>query len=200
MAIFFTADTHFGHANIIKHCRRPFASVEEMDAALIGRVNAVVGADDWLYHLGDFSFRSGDPGAYRARIRCKNLVLILGNHDPAFADGTARPEFASLFKAVHNLVKVNVQIDGRAQLIVLCHYAMRIWDRSHHGAWHLYGHSHGSLSDDPHSLSWDVGVDTNAFSPLSVPQLAAIMARKRFVPIDHHDQRIAADDDLEDQR
>ena len=189
MAIFFTADTHLGHANIIKHCRRPFADVEAMDTAIIERINARVGPDDWLYHLGDFSFRGGDPAAYRARVRCRNMVLILGNHDPCFADGTARPEFASLFKAVHNLLKVTVQIDGRSQIVVLCHYAMRVWDRSHHGTWHLYGHSHGSLPDNPHALSWDVGVDANDFSPLSVPQVAEIMSKKRFVPIDHHGRK-----------
>jgi len=200
MAIFFTADTHFGHANIIKHCQRPFASVEEMDAAIIDRINARVAADDWLYHLGDFSFRGGDPAAYRARIRCRNVVLVLGNHDPCFADGTARPEFASLFKAVHNLLKVTVQIDGRPQILVLCHYAMRVWDQCHHGTWHLYGHSHGSLPDDPHSLSWDVGVDANKFSPFSVPEIAQIMGRKTFRPVDHHGRANAVDDRAGDEQ
>jgi len=76
-----------------------------------------------------------------------------------------------------------MQIDGRAQVIVLCHYAMRVWDW---GTWHLYGHSHGSMPDDPHSLSWDVGVDANAFSPLSVPEIAEIMGRKSFRSVDHH--------------
>jgi len=100
-----------------------------------------------------------------------------------------RPEFASLFKSVHNLLKVTVQIDGHPQITVLCHYAMRVWDRCHHGAWHLFGHSHGSLADDPHSLSWDVGIDANGFSPLSVPEIAAIMGRKSFRPTDHHGRR-----------
>jgi calcineurin-like phosphoesterase family protein len=194
MAIYFTADTHLGHANIIKHCRRPFDSVEAMDAAIIDRINARVRPEDCLYHLGDFSFRGGDPAAYRARIRCKNMVLVLGNHDPTFADGTARPEFASLFKAVHNMLKVTVQHDRRARIIVLCHYAMRVWDRCHHGTWHLYGHSHGSLPDDPNALSWDVGADANDFQPLSVPEIAAIMARKQFVPVDHHGRNNSVDD------
>jgi hypothetical protein len=35
------------------------------------------------------------------------------------------------------------------QPIVLCHYAMRVWNRSHHGAWHLYGHSRGNLPAAP---------------------------------------------------
>jgi calcineurin-like phosphoesterase family protein len=51
--VFFTSDTHFGHANIIKYCGRPFASVEEMNRELIARWNAVVGPRDTVYHLGD---------------------------------------------------------------------------------------------------------------------------------------------------
>lgn len=200
MSIYFTADTHFGHANIIKHCRRPFGTVEEMDAAMIDNINSRVGPDDWMYHLGDFSFRGGDPAAYRARIRCRNVVLVLGNHDPTLADGSPRPEFVALFKAVHRLANVTVQIDGRKQMVVLCHYAMRVWDRSHHGTWALYGHSHGSLPDDPNALSWDVGVDANGFSPLSVPEIAAIMSRKRFVAVDHHGRTAARVEREEEQQ
>ena len=55
-------------------------------------------------------------------------------------------------------LKVN-DPDGRhgKQGIVLCHYAMRVWNKSHHGNFMLYGHSHGSLADDPNSMSFDVG-------------------------------------------
>lgn len=56
--IFYTADLHLSHKNIIRLCNRPFSSVEEMDAALIANWNAVVGAEDTVYILGDFSFRS----------------------------------------------------------------------------------------------------------------------------------------------
>jgi calcineurin-like phosphoesterase family protein len=114
------------------------------------------------------------------------VVLILGNHDPVLADGRATPEFAALFAGVHDLLTISVDVDGRAQSVVMCHYAMRVWNQSHRGAWHLYGHSHGSLPDDPNALSWDAGVDVNDYAPLSVSQVAAIMARKTFMPIDHH--------------
>jgi calcineurin-like phosphoesterase family protein len=40
---FFTGCTHFGHANIIKLCNRPFHDVEEMNERLITNWNHVVG-------------------------------------------------------------------------------------------------------------------------------------------------------------
>lgn len=56
MAVWFTADTHFGHANIIRYCKRPFASAAEMDEVLLRHINERVGVEDVLYHLGDFLF------------------------------------------------------------------------------------------------------------------------------------------------
>jgi len=186
MAIYFTSDTHFGHANIIRYCNRPFTSLEAMDQALIEAINERVGPEDTLYHLGDFSFRAGDPDRYRAALRCKNIVLILGNHDPRTKDGRPKEKFAALFKDVRDLMRIEVEHEGVERTIVLCHYALRVWEKSHHGAWHLFGHSHGSLADDLSALSCDVGVDANAFRPLSVDDIAAKMTRKRFAPIDHH--------------
>jgi hypothetical protein len=55
MAIFFTSDTHFGHAGARALYRRPFGSVAEMDAAMVDRWNMAVGADDEVWHLGDFA-------------------------------------------------------------------------------------------------------------------------------------------------
>lgn len=184
--IWFTADTHFGHANIIKHCRRPFASVEEMDEALLSNINARVSRSDTLYHLGDFAFRSGNPAGYRERLKCRRVILVMGNHDPQAASGYPKPSFAELFSEVHLMLRIKVSVAAQSQIIVLSHYAMKVWDRSHYGSWQLFGHSHGTLPDDPSERSWDVGVDANGFVPLSLDDVAAVMARKKFTPRDHH--------------
>lgn len=173
----FTSDTHFGHKNIIKHSSRPFLDVDEMDDVLIENINKTVGKHDRLYHLGDFAFR--DPAGYRDRIKCDNVYLVIGNHDRV--DGRLR----SLFRDVDERMYIN--IDG--QKLVLDHYAMRVWKHSHHGAWQLYGHSHGSLPDDPNSLSFDVGVDCWNYRPINFDQVAKKMATKTFVPVDHHASR-----------
>jgi calcineurin-like phosphoesterase family protein len=70
------------------------------------------------------------------------------------------------------------------QRIDLCHYAFRTWNYSHKGSWHLYGHSHGTLPEIETSLSFDVGVDSWDFYPVSFDEVAAKMATKRFEPID----------------
>ncbi len=53
--IWFTSDTHFGHANIIRFCDRPFKDIQEMNERLIANWNAVVRPGDSVYHMGDFS-------------------------------------------------------------------------------------------------------------------------------------------------
>ena len=61
MAIFFTGDQHFGHANIIRHCNRPFANAFEMDRCMIARWNERVGVNDTVYIVGDLIFRAQFP-------------------------------------------------------------------------------------------------------------------------------------------
>lgn len=56
MTIWYTADTHFAHENVIKFCGRPFSSVEEMDAILIANMCARVREGDDLWIIGDFDF------------------------------------------------------------------------------------------------------------------------------------------------
>ena len=162
--IFFTADEHYGHKNIIKYTKRPFASVEEMDAVLIENHNKVVRKEDLVFHLGDFTLIKDRVHVYQKYVARLNgfHVFIIGSHD-AWLN---RDSHASLIER---------NFDG--QFIVMCHYAMRVWARSHYNAWQLYGHSHGTLS--PVGKQHDVGVDNNHFTPVSMEELVAIMATRK---------------------
>ena len=171
--IFFTADTHFGHNAIRRFCDRPFDTVKKMDEALIQNWNALIRPRDTVYHLGDFSYKAADDlHCYLKRLNGK-IHLVLGNHD----NHNLRVDCGSL-KSVNDLLTVN--IDG--QRITLCHYAMRVWPASHRGSWHLYGHSHGKLPDDPNSLSIDVGVDCHDYFPIPFDRVKELMAEKTWIP------------------
>ncbi len=169
MAIYFTSDTHFGHENIIKLCDRPFQTIEEMDEGLISRWNETVSEGDTVYHLGDFSFR-GARGAdhYRAQLN-GDIHLLAGNHD----DRTLKRHDGQ-FLSVNQILEVRA---GR-QHIVLCHYPMREWHGVYRRWWHLFGHVHGRLDDQPLGYSMDVGVDSNGYRPVSLEEIAEIFASR----------------------
>lgn len=152
--LFFTADHHFGHANIIKHCKRPFANVDEMNDSLVVAWNLKVGPKDTVYHLGDFCM--GDPALYRSRLNGK-IILLRGNHDHRTRNLDAH------FQEVCD-VKL-LKHDGHE--LWLSHYAHRVWPKKHYGTWHLFGHSHGGLPP-LRDGSIDVGVDTSwSYAPYS---------------------------------
>ena len=198
---FFTADLHFGHGNIAKYCNRLFCmndyeksvmasgdsdkikelrisqnSIDKHDETLIQNFNSKVKQDDTVYILGDFAFR--DCSRYFNRLNGKKHI-IFGNHDK-----DAR-RHAYLFESAQDYKEI--KIDG--QDITLCHYAMRVFNKSHYGTFQLYGHSHGTLPDDPHSLSFDVGVDCHDYYPISFKEVKVIMSKKLWKPIDHHGER-----------
>jgi calcineurin-like phosphoesterase family protein len=178
--LFFTADTHFGHYNIMKYSNRPFITTDEMDEVLIENINKTVGRENILYHLGDWSFR--DPISYRKRIHTPHIYLVFGNHDKKLRYDKKALEG---FRWAGDVLQMN---NGNDKFF-MSHYAHRTWDRSHYGMWHLYGHSHGSLPDDPNSLSFDVGVDCWSYRPISLEEVRTKMATKLFSPIDHHGKR-----------
>lgn len=79
--IFFTADTHFGHVNIIRYCNRPWDNVDDMNEGLIRLWNETVGPDDVVYHLGDFAMgKIADTLPIVKRLN-GTIRLVPGNHD-----------------------------------------------------------------------------------------------------------------------
>jgi calcineurin-like phosphoesterase family protein len=188
--LWFSADLHLGHANIIRFCDRPFLSdeekeraasdrrgswrvsaetVERHDSALIDAINDLVGENDTFWILGDFCLGSFEEAkAYRDRIACRDVNFVRGNHD--------KPSFDSLFNRVidQGLIKCG------KQKIFLNHYPMRSWDKAFHGSWHLYGHVHARLqredADNPMLLARDVGVDACDYRPFSFSEIADYMA------------------------
>ena len=154
MTIFYTSDTHFGHANIIRYCERPFASADEMDEALIRNWNAVVSPDDTVWHLGDFAFprklgRDRLAEIFAALNGTKHLIQ--GNHDP---DETRRLPWATRgdLRCVEDTI--------------LCHYPLTTWAGD---TIHFHGHAHGKSPVIPNRF--DVGGDCWGFRPVMKEQV-----------------------------
>ena len=166
--IWFTSDTHFGHENAIKFCKRPFLCADEMDDVLVENINKLVDVNDELYHLGDFSDRIKLEQArgIRNRINCKNIHLVKGNHDLNWENES---DFI-----VEPLVK-SFNFEKKIKF-VCCHYPMMDWLGLRHGSIHLHGHIHSSSeynlwNRENGDLRFDVGVDANNFKPVSIEQI-----------------------------
>ena len=175
--VFFTADTHFDHRGLLR-VRTQFESVEAMNEHMIEKWNSVVTSGDRVYHLGDFALGRPETAAEIGKRLNGQIYLILGNHDKVAEHKLVRDRFVWL--------KDYFYLKVGEQSIALSHYAFRVWRNSHHGSWHLHGHSHGSLEDLPSARSFDVGVDCWDFTPITFEQVTEKMATKTWKPIDHH--------------
>lgn len=187
MKTFFTSDQHYGHRRICELADRPFSSVEEMNETFIANHNNVVSSKDTIWMLGDFSFM--DETATRSLLLRLNgqKHLVLGNHDKRLISHPERFMDYGMFKSIQTYKEISIQ----KQKIMLFHYGARVWNKSHHGSWLLYGHSHGSLP--PYGLSVDVGVDdtniSDEYRPYEFGEIERFMRSREIEIADHHEKR-----------
>ena len=225
---FFTSDTHFNQKNIVErlsnwdHAKghlRDFKDQWHMNDIIIENINQYVGKHDTLYHLGDFCFSKDEKDFIELmkRINCENVHLVYGNHDHVIKKSK---KVQSLFKSVSSKIEKSFSIppvEGdpnrvpwEKQFIVLDHYAHRVWNKSHHGSWMLYGHSHAGLDDMSrydkndfrrkmmefysNSNTVDVGIDNifrlyGEYRPISIIELRDLFKTKSNLLVDHHEKR-----------
>lgn len=166
--IYFTADTHFSHKNVLKYEDRPFTTIEEMDSKLIENWNRRVQDSDDIYILGDLLFGNGSDAETTIKRLNGRKHLIRGNHD-SFLKG-------SFDKSLFVWIKDYYVLRHEKQKFVMFHYPIAVWDCKHHGAIHLYGHVH-SNKDNHHPLlvdlegAYNVGVDVNNYEPISIDEV-----------------------------
>ena len=177
---FFTSDTHFNHANIIKFCNRPFKDVEQMNDVMIANWNSVIGKDDTVFHLGDFCL--GGAAEWTKILDRLNgkIYLIMGNHDLK----NIRQGFISRFE--HVAMQMRIEIGKKR--IYLCHYPFLCFEGSYKDdVWQLFGHVHTRRSNSGidagrHQYLYptqnDVGVDNNNFTPVLFGQVKRIIDKQ----------------------
>lgn len=201
--IWFTGDEHLGHANIIEFCKRSFDTVGEMDSGIVKSHNDVVDKDDLVYHHGDFTLGGFDVFESYAAMLNGTHYFLPGSHDhrwwgqfiDRFPDGYAHCGEAKVFllSPIHTVVLQPQEIDNISEFVsppysldlVLCHYAMRVWPKSHFGSWHLYAHSHGRLPGE--GYSFDAGWD-NWRRPISLEEVIEVMLSKKAAGIRNTNQ------------
>ena len=176
--LYFTSDTHFHHANILRFCNRPFSSIEEHDEELIRRWNEKVPENGIVFHLGDFAFASSQYINHIIDRLNGKIFLIIGNHDWR----NVVKQHSTRFELMTQ--QLNLKIAN--QHIILNHYPFLCYSGVYHKnpSWQLYGHVHsGPLSTQGldnsrltmcYSTQYDVGVDNNNFTPISFYELKEI--------------------------
>ena len=180
MNTWFTSDTHFFHEAVIRYSHRPFHDVEEMNETMVFKWNQVVAPGDTVYHLGDVALvRGRDRGNLLNLLDSLNgnIHLCPGNHD--WKNGIVK---LSRWTSVQDYREITLD----ETFITLLHYGMRVWNRSHYGSLHFYGHSHGTLPGDSQSV--DVGVDNGwGYQPVSLDDIRSrLTTLPQRRPVDHH--------------
>lgn len=160
MRVWFTADPHFNHGNIINLCNRPYDNVEHMNRNLIENWNNVVGKDDYVFCIGDFSYKGSGNKVNKIISELRgNKFFIKGNHESDLMNSNYK-----------DLVHERIELIYRDKLIVLDHYPLLVWNQSHRGSYNFFGHVHGGLSNKgiiKHSKNQiDVGVDCHNYTPI----------------------------------
>ncbi|TYB83402.1 metallophosphoesterase [Oceaniovalibus sp. ACAM 378] len=174
MKKWYTADTHFGHKNIINHCNRPFESADEMDAVLLKNLREAVGPEDQLWIIGDFAFGRKAKNKEWVRSIFDQLPgaekhLVVGNHDK---DSVLELPWTSITDTAA------VQDGSEKKWHTLYHYPLITWNNARRGSLNLFGHVHNNWPGSRNSVN--VGVDLWDFKPV---QFSEIEKRAATLPI-----------------
>lgn len=187
MTTFLTSDLHVGHRNILKYCPargEKWKDEKEMNEGLKQLWNETVGPNDDVYLLGDIFFGKLDDAMkeYLQSLNGKKR-LVLGNHDQEIRKNRRRA--LAIFETISDYEEL---ILPSGTLLCMNHYAMRVWNQSHRGSFHAFGHSHGTLP--PHGRSADVGIDSPWITghiehrPFSLDEIESFMKRQKvFLPV-----------------
>lgn len=189
MSTFFTSDQHFGHTNVIKYCNRPFASIEEMNAELVRRHNAIVKPEDTVFHLGDFSLHHRAVTEFLPQLNGQHH-LIMGNHDSLHPVNRRWSNKAGMLQALYRdagfrTVQLSMEFDAMGYGVQLNHMPYLEQEPGEHGlkhleyrpkdrgAWLLHGHVHTQWKQKGRMLN--VGVDQWAYAPVSLEEIVALI-------------------------
>lgn len=192
--VWFTADTHYSHTNLVSgvtrwrnadgeipmNAVREFPDVDTMNELIVDNINKCVDAEDWLIHLGDWSFGGIERVTeFRERINCKNIVLMLGNHDHHIQK---EKQLQKLFTHVAHYEEMGITRNQGKKKLVLCHYPIISWNGMREGTFMLHGHQHlkgDSRFCDRGNRRMDIGLcGSPDFRPYHFEELVNILSER----------------------
>jgi calcineurin-like phosphoesterase family protein len=156
---------------------RDFPTVDKMNAAIVNNINELVGQDDVLIHLGDWSFGGFENiEEFYHRLICKNIHLILGNHDHHIDRN--RGNVRDLFKSVSWFDQFQYQ----GETIECCHYPISSWNGLRKGRIHLHGHQHLPFDKKiSNGRRMDVGMDGSMeFAPYELKEVIKALKKHQI--------------------
>lgn len=173
--LFFTSDTHFGHTNVLSHANRPFRDIKEHDESLIMNWNSVVPNDGIVIHQGDFAMGvRSEKLKWILETLNGDIYLVKGNHEKDIMKKSwAKP----YFKDIKDLIEITVEDEGKKVFIFAFHYPCVSWNKSVHGSFHTFGHTHGNYKNT-NPNAYEVGVDVNNFFPISYYDLLEVYKKQ----------------------
>jgi calcineurin-like phosphoesterase family protein len=136
---YYIADCHFGHDKVRKLDKRPFETVEQMDAYMIERWNQVVRKKkDEVVILGDFCMGKGERVNELLSMLNGKKCLVSGNHDKMFLHDKKLD--TSLFEWIYPYAELH----DNNRKVILCHYPIICYNGQYRGnkTYMLYGHVH----------------------------------------------------------
>ena len=183
MTVFFTADLHFKHKNIVQYTNRGVeTTTESHDPWLVELWNKQVKRQDTVFVLGDISFSNKQEDLENTVGKLNgNIILISGNHD--------HEKTTNWIYTIGHVVEQYLEIKIRGTRTCLFHFPIASWHQIGRGSWHLHGHSHGNYRAEGKIL--DVGID-NAFLLYNTHRLfteqdiVEYMQARETKSVDHH--------------
>lgn len=160
-----------------------------MNETILNSFNSHVGKEDIVYCLGDFAYGLNNIYQFRGKLQCKELHLVLGNHDKDIRKN--KNGIRGIFNSVQDVLALKTE----KHKFFLSHYAHLVWPSSHRGVFHLFGHSHNNLDKRlirPRSM--DVGIDASyalfgEYRPFHMDEVVEILDKQKIDVIDHHHER-----------
>ena len=172
--IWFIADWHFNHTNILKYTERPYQRVKQMNNDIVKKHNSLVQPKDIVYVLGDVAMsKKVDALKYLHRMNGRK-ILILGNHDTPVTKTRWITEFG--FEAVYSFFIADIE----GHFVLMAHDPVESLFLARAVGFNrkpliTNGHIHNlgehSVDKETGNVSINVGLDVNDMLPFSFSQL-----------------------------